>query len=79
MSGWGTHLQVLTVAGVWSREVEELHIVILDMGTAQFAMNAFLPRIIGELVILRGNSATVVSYLEKLGGTASNVMCTLAQ
>ena len=68
ISVWrGTHLQVLIVAGVWSQDVKELNMYGLWMRAVQVTLKAFLPRIIGESVVLISDNATVVAYLEKLG------------
>ena len=62
MTGWGTHLQSLTAAGVWSWEEKALYVSVLEMKAFQLALNAFNPRIVGELVILLSDNATVVAY-----------------
>ena len=79
MTGWDSHLQYLTAARVWSKEERELHINVLEMKAVQLAWNAFLSRILGELVALMNNNASLVTYLKKQGGTVSRVMCSLAQ
>ena len=61
------------VAGVSSQE-KELHINVLEMRAVQHTLNTFLPRIIGELVILMSNGTTVVVYLKKQAGTISQVI-----
>ena len=45
----------------------------------QFVLNTFLPRILGESVMLMSKNAIEVAYLKKQGGTISRVMCSLAQ
>ena len=45
-----------------------LHIDVLEM-------NAFLPRIVAESVVLMSDNTTVMAYLKKQEGTFSRVMC----
>ena len=66
-------------AGVCSREERELHINVLEMEAVQLALNAFLPRILGELVIVMSDSATVVAYVKKQEGIISRLTCILAK
>ena len=68
VTGWGTHLRDFIAARVWSREEKELYINVLDMKLVQLALNAFLPRILGESVVLVSDSATVMLYLKKTRG-----------
>ena len=60
MTSWDTHLQDLTATGVWSREERELHLNSVEMKAAQLTINAFLPMILRELVILMSNNADLV-------------------
>ena len=78
VTSWDAHLQDLTMAGVWSRE-KALHINIPEIKAVQLALNAFLTRVLGELVILMNDNATVVACLKKQGSIVSRVMYSLAQ
>ena len=49
------------------------------MKLVPLALNAFLPRILGEADVLMSDNATVVAYLKKQWGTVSKVLCSLAQ
>ena len=64
VAGQGTYLQDVATVGVWSQD-RELHINTLEMKVVLLALNTFLPRILGESVVLMSNNATVVAYLEK--------------
>ena len=75
---WVTHYQDRTAAGFWSREERELYINVVEMVVVQLALNVFLPRILGVVVVLMSNKFTVVASQKKQGGTASSVMCSLA-
>ena len=76
MTGGGTHLQDLTLMESGLGEKELLNNVI-EMKAAQLTLNAFLPRILGKLVILMSNNTTVVAYLKKQKGAVCGVMCSL--
>ena len=78
ITGWDAHLLDHTVAGIWLLKEKDLQINVLEMKAVQLALNAFLTRIAGELVILMRDTATVVIYLKKQGGTVFKVMCNLA-
>ena len=52
---------------------------ILEMKAVQLAMNTFLPRILGEAVILMSSNITAMAYLKKHLNTVSSVKCSLAQ
>ena len=54
-------------------------ISVLDWKAIQFTLSTFLPRILGELVILMNNNATVVAYLKQQGGMVFRVMHSLPQ
>ena len=73
MTCWGAHLQDLTPAGVWSqKEEKKLCIILLEMKAVQLPPIAFLPRVLGESVILMSNNATVVVFLKKQEGMVSS-------
>ena len=57
--------QDLTMAGVWSQE--ELHISILKIKVVQLILNAFLPRVLGELAILMSDNASGNTSEEAIG------------
>ena len=47
--------------------------------TVQLPLNAFLPRILGESIIVMSNNTTVMAYVKKQRGTVSWVICSPAQ
>ena len=77
MTGWGTHLQDLTLMESGLGEEKELLNSVIEMKAAQHTLNAFLPRILGKLIILMSNNTTVVAYLKKQKGAVCRVMCSL--
>ena len=58
---------------------KDLHINILEIKAVHLAQNAFLPRIMGGLVVMISDNATEVSYLKKRWGTVSLDLYRLAQ
>ena len=70
------HQQGLTAVGMWSWEVKDLYIDVLEMKAIQLA---FLNRMFVEPVILMNDEATVVAYFQKQGATVSRVMCDMAR
>ena len=58
---------------------EGIHINFLEMRVVQLVLSTFLPKIIGELVMLMSNNGTMVVYLKKQEGTVSRVICGLVQ
>ena len=75
----GVHFQDVTVAGMQSPQDNEFHVDNLEMKAVQLAINTFLGRVMGEVLLLVRNSTTVVAYLQKQGGTVSLIMCKLVQ
>ena len=78
-SGWGGHLATLQVSGVWSTRETKLHINQLEMMAVLNALMAFRKQLTGMTVQLMTDSATVVSYLRKQGGTVSLSLYRLAR
>ena len=65
MTGLAAHLQDLTATGIWSWKEEKLHFSILEMKAVQLTLNAFLPIILEESVLLSDNT-TVMANLRVL-------------
>ena len=75
--GWGTHLENLTVSGNWTDQEKLLHINVLELKAVFLALKSFQNRILDKRVLIATDNATVVSYLNKQGGTHSWDMCLL--
>ena len=64
MFGYGAYLLDLTESGVWSWEKKSLHINVLEMKAIQLPLAAFCNCLTGEPVVIMGDTATMVAYLQ---------------
>ena len=78
-SGWGAHSDTFQASGEWSAREAILHINQLEMLAVRNALAAFKTQLSGLTVQLMSDSATVVSYIAKQGGTTSVPMYLLAK
>ena len=79
LEGWGAHLQEMVASGVWSETEQNLHINLLEMRAVLLALQAFQERLMGHRVALMSDNTTVVSYINKQGGTVSSSLCLLVR
>ncbi|CAC5382111.1 unnamed protein product [Mytilus coruscus] len=77
-SGWGAHINNYQIAGVWPPQYKVKHINWLELKAVQLALHTFLIKVQFKSVLVRTDNATVVSYLNKQGGTRSPDLCYLA-
>ena len=77
-SGWGAHLLDQHVSGVWSDQEKLLHINLLEMKALFLGLQAFREDVIGHHVTAICDNLTVVAYINKQGGTASQALCLLS-
>ena len=75
--GWGAHIGQSTCSGLWSIQEKNLHINILELKAVYLALKHFCQAIQGQTVLIASDNSTVVSYLNKEGGTKSWEMCLL--
>ena len=75
VKGWGTHLRNLTVSGIWSDTEANIHINILELKAVFLAIRSFQTHLMSKRVLVASDNATVVSYLNKQGGTHSLERC----
>ena len=75
--GWGAHLENMTVSGNWTDQEKLLHINVLELKAVFLALKSFQNKILDKRVLIATDNATVVSYLNKQGGTHSWDMCLL--
>ena len=71
----GAHLENLTVSGIWSDTEANLHINILELKAVFLAIRSFQTHLMNKRVLVASDYATIVSYLNKQGGTHSLEMC----
>ena len=75
VKGWGAHLEDKTVSGLWSDTEKNLHINVLELKAVFLAIRSFQSYLLNKRVLVASDNATVVSYLNKQGGTHSLEMC----
>ena len=75
--GWGAHLNKIVLSGLWSNKEAQLHINVLDLKAVLLALKGFQERLQGQRVLICSDNSTVVSYLNKEGGTHSMEMYAL--
>jgi hypothetical protein len=73
--GWGGHLEGNQVQGRWSREESRAHVNLLELWAVSNTLRAFSSLVQGRTVRIQSDSATVVAYLNKQGGTHSRTLC----
>ena len=75
--GWGAHLEPMSLSfhGHRSEDQSQLHINILEIMAIRFALIRALKYIHHSCVIMSTNNTTVVSYINKQGGTHSPNLC----
>ena len=73
--GWGGHLQNMEVQGSWNSEESRLHINLLEMEAVAKTLQHFENWLTGKVVLVKCDNDTVVSYINKEGGTKSPSLC----
>ena len=74
-SGWGAHLQSHQVSGSWSPQELGLHINVLELLAVRKALLRLLEWVKGQTVMVQSDNSTVVSYINRQGGTHSPQLC----
>ena len=75
--GWGAHMGNQSVSGIWTLSDKAKHINFLEMLAVQKALTHFRNPLIGKLLMIRSDNSTVVSYINRQGGTRSPQLCML--
>ncbi len=70
-TGWGALCEGRPTFGSWSDAEGRLHINCLEMTAVCRALQTFLPDLKGHHVLVRSDSMTVVSYINRQGGLTS--------
>ena len=71
--GWGAKL--LVVLGLWTSEEAGLHINVLELKVAVFALRIFAQNMRTVHVHLKMDNKTAVACIKKMGGTRSAACC----
>ena len=69
--GWGAECLGQRTGGPWSEREARLHINCLELLAAMLAIKCFAKNRQGTLIQLRMDSATALTYINKMGGTVS--------
>ncbi|KAL3976218.1 tctex1 domain-containing protein 2 [Sarotherodon galilaeus] len=71
LRGWGALCEGASVRGIWSTAQRQLHINHLELLAVFLALKHFRPVLEGQHVLVRTDNSTVVSYINRQGGTRS--------
>ena len=72
--GLGTHMGDSQTAGVWTRLESELHINVLELKAVILALHHWATVLQGHHILISTDNTTVVSYINKQGGTHSHLL-----
>ena len=75
--GWGAHLEGEVSSGLWCVDELGLHINCLEFKAVINAVNHWKHRLVDARLMLATDNTTVVSYVNKLGGTHSHSLLDL--
>ena len=75
--GWGAHMGDSKISGTWTLADRKLHINCLEFKAVVFALQHWAPLLQGRQVIIATDNSTVVSYINKQGGTRSPTLLRL--
>ncbi|XP_038046795.1 uncharacterized protein LOC119721003 [Patiria miniata] len=73
--GWGAHMDYLSRAGTWSMKESLLHINHLELLAVDKALRSLESEVLNKLVLVKSDNSTVVSYINRQGGTHSPSLC----
>ena len=77
MMGWGAHMNNKMVSGEWSETMQHHHINMLEMMAVKNALHRFQFHLHNKQVLIRTDNSTVVTYINRQGGTRSPRLCML--
>ena len=75
--GWGAHMGNSKISGTWAPSDRKLHINCLEFKAVLFALQHWAPLLQGHQVMVATDNLTVVSYVNKQGGTRSPTLLRL--
>ena len=76
--GWGAHMGDSKISGIWTLTDRKLHINCLEFKAVTLALHHWAPLLQGRQVMVATDNSTVVSYINKQGGTRSPTLLRLA-
>ena len=72
--GWGDHMGDSQISGTWTRTDRKRHINCLELKVVVSARKHWAPMLQGHQVMIATDNSTVVSYINKQGGTRSSTL-----
>ena len=75
--GWGAHMGNSQISGIWTRTDRRLHINCLELKAVISALQHWAPVLQGHHFMIATDNSTVVSYINKQGGTLSPTLLRL--
>ena len=75
--GWGAHMGDSQISGTWTRTDRKLHINCPELKAVVSVLQHWAPVLQGHQVMIATDNATVVSYINKQGGTHSPTLLRL--
>ena len=75
--GWGAHMGDSKISGIWTHIDRKLHINYLELKAVICALQHWAPLLQGHQVMIATDNSTVVSYINKQGGTRSTSLLRL--
>ena len=75
--GWGTHMGDSQISGTWTRTDHKLHISCLELKAVISSLQHWDPVLQGHQVMIATDNSTIVSYINKQGGTRSPTLLRL--
>ena len=77
--GWGAVCEGLWTGGPWSREEKQLHINCLELLAAMLAVQCYAKGKSNLTILLKMDSKSALTYINKMGGTVSPELTRLAK
>ncbi|XP_056378934.1 kinesin-1 heavy chain [Hyla sarda] len=77
--GWGAHYRSLSTGGKWSVEESSFHINCFELLAGFFALKSFARDKSHCCILLRMDNIAAVQYVNRLGGTKSECLATIAK
>jgi hypothetical protein len=78
-TGWGAHVGDKMFAGDWSTEEARMHINCLELLAVTKTVQEMLAELSNSQILVATDNSTVVSYINKQGGTRSPTLCQLTE
>ena len=79
LSGWGSTLSTgESTSGSWSEQESDFHINGLELKAITLSLLSFSKLLRDRKVLIHSDNKTAVFYLNKMGGTHSRTLCSLA-